>query len=135
MQVLLAGLLLVLGGALAAPAQEVPYSAVVMDLTGKAAVTRHGESRPLETGTVLFPGDLVETAADAFLTVYYPQSGEEEKWPGGLKFTVGKLQSDHRRPEVKCRNLKVVLPSMDAPPGGMKIRGAPSPKEAPQPSR
>lgn len=119
----------------AAPGQGVPYSAMVMDVSGKATATQGGASRALEAGAVLYPQEVVEIGAGASLTVYYPESGEEEQWPGGLKFTVGKLHSDPQHPAVKRRSRKVALPSLESPPGGMKVRGAPPPAPAPQPSR
>ena len=115
-------------------AEEVPYSALVMNLSGKATATRQGASRPLEVGAVLYPQEVVETAAGSSLTLYYPESGEEEEWPGGLKFSVGKAQSDPLHPQVKRTNRKVVLPSLESPPGGMKLRGRPQ-EETPKPAQ
>jgi len=131
----MAGLILMLLLPQAAPGQGVPYSAMVMDISGKATATQQGASRALEAGAVLYPQEVVATGAGASLTVYYSESGEEEQWPGGLKFTVGKLRSDPQHPAVKRRSRKVALPSLEAPPGGMKVRGAPPPAPAPQPSR
>jgi hypothetical protein len=119
----------------AAPGQGVPYRALVMDLSGQATATREGASRALEAGALLYPQEKVETGPGSSLTVYYPESGEEEQWPGGLKFTVGNLRSDPQHPAVKRRQRKVALPSLESPPGGMKVRGAPPPATTPGPSR
>ena len=75
-------------------AGEASYSAIVMDLSGKATVTRLGKNLPLDLGAVLYPQEMVETAPGAALTINYLESGEEEQWPGGMKFSVGKTQSD-----------------------------------------
>lgn len=133
MTFLITGILLLLPAL--ALGQTVPYSAMVMEVTGKVSASRQGVSRPLEAGVVLYPGEVVETAPEASLTLYYPESGEEEQWPGGLKFTVGSLQSEPRDPRVQSRNRKVTLPSLETPPGGLKLRGkgqAPKPAEPPR---
>lgn len=133
MTFLITGILLLLPAL--ALGQAVPYSAVVMEVTGKASASRQGVSRPLEAGGVLYPGEVVETAPDASLTLYYPESGEEEQWPGGLTFTVGSQQSEPRDPRMQSRNRKVSLPSLETPPGGLKLRGrgqAPKPADPPR---
>jgi hypothetical protein len=108
----------------AAVAGEVPYSAIVLDLSGQATAIRLGKSRPLELGAVLYPQEVVETAAGASLTISYPESGEEEQWPGGMKFSVGKIRSDNIPPQVKRRKGGVVLPDLPPEPGqgGIKRR-------------
>jgi hypothetical protein len=105
---------------LTAVAGVVPYSAIVMDLSGKATATRAGNTRPLELGEVLYPQDVVETATGASLTINYPESGEEEQWPGGMKFTVGKIRSANIPPQVKRTKRQVVLPNL--PPGSKPAR-------------
>ena len=129
----IAGLIILLLPA-AVLGQSVSYSAVVMDLSGRATVVRKGAPRALEAGAVVYPGEVVETAPGATLTLYYPESGEEEQWPGGLKFTVGILKSEPRHPGVKSRNRRVTPPSLESPPGGLKLRSAP-PAPEPPPSR
>jgi hypothetical protein len=96
----------------AAVAGEIPYSAIVLDLTGAATATRLGKSRPLGLGDILYPQEVVETAPGASLTINYPESEEEEEWPGGMKFTVGKIRSDPIPPQVKRRKHRVVLPAL-----------------------
>jgi hypothetical protein len=96
----------------AAVAGEVSYSAIVMDLTGPATATRLEKSRPLDLGDMLYPQEVVETAPGASLTINYPASGEEEEWPGSMKFTVGKIRSDPIPPQVKRRKHRVVLPAL-----------------------
>jgi hypothetical protein len=108
----LLGWLMVLLLPTAAVAAEVPYSAIVMDLTGQATVTRLGKSRPLDLGDMLYPQEEVETAAGASLTINYLESEEEEQWPGGMKFTVGKTRSDPIPPQVKRTKHGVVLPPL-----------------------
>jgi hypothetical protein len=93
-------------------AGKVSYSAIVMDLTGKATATGLGKSRPLDLGDMLYPQEVVETAAGASLTINYPESEEEEQWPGGLKFTVGKTRSEPIPPQVKRSKRGVVLPPL-----------------------
>jgi hypothetical protein len=114
---------LILLSPLTAVAGEVSYSAIVMDLSGQATATRLGKSRPLELGATLYPQEEVETAAASSLTINYLESGDEEEWPGGLKFAVGKTQSDPIPPQVKRTNRKVVLPSLDSPDTGRTWAG------------
>jgi hypothetical protein len=124
-------------------AQDAPYSAIVLDISGKATATRQGTQRPLELGALLYPREVVETAPGASLTVNYLESGDEEQWPGEMKFTVGQARSDPLHPRVKRMNRKVALPSLnypsggttlmnlpeEGPPGGLKLRGRPPDKE------
>ena len=125
---------------MAALAGEAPYSAIVLDLSGTATATRLGKSRLLDLGAVLYPQEVVETAAAAVLSINYFESGDEEQWPGGLKFTVGKTQSDPIPPQVKRLNRKLVLPPLESPdtgrlraglaPSGPGILAAPAPTGA-----
>ena len=134
MAFLLVGVMVLLSSS-PAPGQSASYSAVVMDLSGKATATRQGEVRVLELGWVLYPGDMVETAPGASLTLYYPESGEEEQWPGDLKFMVGTHKSEPRHPGVTSRNRKITLPSLESPPGGLKVRAPPKAPEPAEPGR
>ena len=102
----------------AAVAGEIPYSAIVLDLSGTVTATRLGKSRPLDLGSVLYSQEMVETAAGAWLTINYLESGDEEQWPGGLKFSVGKTQTDSVPPQVKRLNRKLVLPTLESPDTG-----------------
>jgi hypothetical protein len=115
--------LIILLSPLAAVAGEVPYSAIVLDLTGKATATRLGKGRPLDLGDMLYPQEEVETAAGASLTINYLESGDEEQWPGGMKFAVGKTRSDPIPPQVKRLSRKVVLPPLDSPGAGRTWAG------------
>lgn len=131
----LLALLLLLAGPAPVPAAGTPYSAVVLDLEGKVTATRNGETRSLELGAMLYPQEVVETGAGASLTLYYPESGEEEHWPGGLKFTVGTAHSDPLLPQVRRQKRPPVeLPALDSPPGGLKVRGQSSDQPGPPPS-
>jgi len=103
-------------------AEGVPYSAIVTAISGTVTVTRPGSVKPLELGTLLYAGGVVDTAAGASLTINYVESGEEEQWPGGLRFTVGKIRSDPLTPQVRRTNRKVETPDLDGPGGGMKTR-------------
>jgi hypothetical protein len=111
----------------AAVAGEIPYSAIVLDLSGTVTATRLGKSRPLDLGSVLYSQEMVETAAGAWLIINYLESGDEEQWPGGLKFSVGKTQTDSVPPQVKRLNRTLVLPPLESPatarlyPGGVSI--------------
>jgi len=57
--------LMVLWSPTLAFAGEVPYSAIVLDLSGTATATRLGKSRLLDLGAVLYSQEVVETAAGA----------------------------------------------------------------------
>jgi hypothetical protein len=57
----------------------VPYSAIVLDISGKATATHQGKSRSLEPGALLNPDEVVETAPGASLTINYLES-EEVNW-------------------------------------------------------
>jgi hypothetical protein len=106
-----------------AGAEGVPYSAIVLDISGQVTATHQGNRRSLELGALLIPQEVVETAPGSALTINYLESGEEEQWPGGLRFSVGTAQSDPVHPQVKRMNRKVVLPQLASPPGGLKLRG------------
>lgn len=103
---------------------EIPYTAIVMDMVGKVMVVHEGKRSPLDLGYLLYPGDVVETAENASLTINYLESGQEEQWPGGMRFSVSKTQSEPSRSQVKKRNRKIVLPqTKHAPMGGIRLRG------------
>lgn len=133
------GWLLVLLLPALACAQGVSYSAIVLDISGKVTVGRQGNQRLLELGGLLYPQEVVETALGSSLTINYLESGEEEQWPGDLKFIVGQARSDHLHPHCQRMNRKVALPSLafppggakmvdmpeEGPPGGLKLRGGP----------
>ena len=74
-------------------AEEAQYTAMVMEITGKVSVSSEKGKKPLYLGGLLCPGDKVEIDRNATITINYVKSGEEEKWPGGLTFTIGKAQS------------------------------------------
>ena len=86
-------LLIFLAVPLTCSAAEVPYSAIVMDVKGKVEVQRDRKKMPVDLGCLLYAGDKVETAKGASVTVHYLESGQEEQWPGKMKFTIDKLRS------------------------------------------
>lgn len=106
-------------------AEEVSYSAIVMDITGKVEVLHQGKNELPDLGDLLYPGDGVEIARDASLTINYPESGKEEQWPGGMKFTVGKTQSEDAPSQVIKRDRKIMLPQIESPQQGkFTLRGS-----------
>jgi hypothetical protein len=105
--------------------QGAQYSAIVMDMTGKVSVNSERGKRSLDLGQLLYPGDKVETGGDATITINYLHSGEEENWPGGLTFTVGKTQSSPVHSRMKKQNRQIHLPTIKTPQkGGFTMKRA-----------
>ena len=52
-------------------AGEVKYSAMVMDVKGKAFVRHAGAKKSVDLGYLLYPGDSMETTKNTFLTITY----------------------------------------------------------------
>jgi len=88
------------------------YSAVVMDMTGNATVQRggKGEQVSLNAGDVLYAGDIVAVAEKSTLTINYLKTNREEKWPGGMKFSVGDSGTKDVPPGVEVSTDEVILP-------------------------
>ncbi len=99
-------------------AAEVPYSAIVMDVKGKVEVQRDRKKMPVDLGYLLYAGDMVETAKGASVTVHYLESGQEEQWPGKMKFIIDKQRSRPTHSSVITRNKKIVLPRLENPQAG-----------------
>ncbi len=83
-------------------------------------------------GDLLYPGDGVEVGKDGSVTINYVASGQEERVPGGARFSVGKTESAPHNPQVKIKKRKVVLPVTEyAQTGSLRLRGAgPAPAPA-----
>jgi hypothetical protein len=94
------------------------YSAVVMDMTGKAYVQRggKGEKASLNMGDLLYPGDAVAVEKDSTLTINYLPSSQQEKWPQGTKFLVGVSETKDAPAGVEKSIKEVLLP--EDPYGG-----------------
>jgi hypothetical protein len=112
-------LLLFLAVPLTCSAAEVPYSAIVLDVKGKVEVQRDRKKMPVDLGYLLYAGDMVETAKGASVTVQYLESGQEEQWPGKMKFTIDKLRSRPALSSVITKNKKIVLPRLENPQAGV----------------
>jgi hypothetical protein len=118
-------LLLFLAVPMTCSAGDVPYSAIVMAVKGKVEVQRDRKKAPVDLGYLLYAGDRVETAKGASVTVNYLVSGQEEQWPGKMKFTIDTLRSRPSISSVIKRNKKIVLPKLENPQAGvLKLRGA-----------
>jgi hypothetical protein len=92
---------------------DIAYTAMVMDIDGKAIVQRKSDKLkqlPLKIGDVLYPDDSVSVVEKSTLTINYYLSGRQEKWPENSKFTVGNSQTDNT-PE----NVQVVTENVDMP--------------------
>jgi hypothetical protein len=100
-------------------AGDVPYSAIVMDVKGKVEVQRDRKKMPVDLGYLLYTGDMVETAKGSSVTVHYLESGQEEQWPGKMKFTIDKQRSRPAHSSVITKNKKIVLPSLENPQAGV----------------
>lgn len=100
-----------------APAGEVGYSAIVMDVKDRAFVSHAGVRKAIDLGSLLYPGDSVETAPGASLMIAYLESGQEETWPGGAKFVVEKSGSRPAPAQIRQRN-RINLPQIAAPQKG-----------------
>jgi hypothetical protein len=112
-------LLLFLAVPLTCSAAEVPYSAIVLDVRGKVEVQRDRKKMPVDLGYLLYAGDMVETAKGASVTVQYLESGQEEQWPGKMKFTIDKQRSRPALSSVITKNKKIVLPRLENPQAGV----------------
>ena len=93
-------------------AADTDYSAIVLDIAGKASVQRSGKGKQffLEGGDLLYPGDVVKTEENSTLTIMYIESSRLEKWPQGKNFTVGKTKTDNVPADVKITERRVTLP-------------------------
>jgi hypothetical protein len=93
-------------------AQEKNYSAMVMDVTGDASVQRSGkdEKSSLKIGDLLYPGDAVAVAKKSTLTINYLASSQQEKWPEGMKFSVGESETKNTPSGVEKSIEEVLLP-------------------------
>jgi len=98
-------------------ATDVGYAAMVMGVKGKVFVQHAGKSRPADLGHLLYPGDSVETAKEASLTIAYLESGQEEQWTGGSKFVVEKDGSKPAPAKITKKN-KIVVPQIVSPQKG-----------------
>lgn len=105
-------------------ADNVDYSAVVMDINGVAVVRHEGKEHHLDFGDVLYPGDVVKIAKGGSLTVNYLKSGQEEMWKDSLQFSVNKTHSVPPGPQIRG-NRKVILPRTygTAQSGTLILRG------------
>ncbi|HEX2965499.1 MAG TPA: hypothetical protein VHO84_06920 [Syntrophorhabdaceae bacterium] len=108
-------------------AADVGYSAMVMDMKGKVSVQRAGKIKAVDLGYLFYPGDLVELVKEASLIVAYLESGREEQWTGGAKFTVEKNGSKPAPAKVTTKN-KISVPQIKPPQKGSLaiIRMSPS---------
>ncbi len=121
---------------LACGAGEVPYSAMVLAVKGKVEVQRDRQKKLARLGCLLYPGDRVETALGASVTVKYLESGLEEQWPEKKRFTIEKRESRQADSSVKKKQGKIALPSLKNPQAGASrfIGGdAPVPAESESP--
>jgi len=118
--VLLAMLLIV---PMMAAAGDVGYSAMVMGVKGKVLVRHGGAKKAVDLGCLLYPGDSVETAKGASLTVAYLESGQEEQWSGAAKFVVEKNGSKPAAPRVNKKSRVTVPQIASAQKGSLKLRG------------
>ncbi len=119
-------------------AGEVPYSAMVLNVKGKVEIQRGRQKKPANLGCLLYPGDRVETAIGASVTVKYLESGLEEQWPENKRFTIEKLASRQADSSVKKKQGKIALPALKNPQSGASrfIEGeAPAPAESVSPIR
>jgi len=93
--------------------EELSYRAMVTDMTGDASVQRSGKGKQLslKMGDLLYSGDIVATSKKSSLTISYTASGRQEKWPGGMKFSVGELQTENIPSNVEVTTEDVVLPN------------------------
>jgi len=110
---------------LACDAGDVPYSAMVMAVRGKVEVQRERKRIPVDLGCLLYAGDRVETAQGASVTVNYLETGQEEQWPGKMRFTVEKRGSSPSPSSAPRKNRKIVLSRLESPQAGaFRLRGA-----------
>ena len=96
---------------LMAIAGEAGYSAIVMDVKGKAFVLHAGVRKAIDLGCLLYSGDSVETTPGASVTITYLESGQEETWSGGAKFVVEKNGSNPAPAQINKRN-RIILPQI-----------------------
>ncbi len=118
-------LLFILSGIVVA--ENISYSAIIMDIRGDVSLARNEKTREVDLGELLYPGDVIGLAKDASLTINYLESGQQEQWPGGMKVAVGSAQSEHISSEVLIVNKKVVLPQIESSQkGSFTLRGVSS---------
>lgn len=99
------------------------YSAMVMDVKGKAFALHAGANKSIDLGYLLYPGDSVETTKDASLTIAYLESGQEEQWPGGAKFIIEKNGSKPVPAKI-TKKAKIKLPQIESSQkGAMTMKG------------
>jgi len=96
-------------------AQEADYSAIVLDIVGKASVQQNGKGKEfsIESGDLLYPGDVIKTEDNSTLTIEYIESNRLEKWPQGKNFTVGKTKTDNVPADVKITERSIPLPKKE----------------------
>lgn len=97
-----------------AVAENISYSAIIMDIRGDVSLVRSGKKRAVGLGGLLYPADVVGLAKDASLTINYLESGQQEQWPGGMEVVVGAAQSEHIPSGVLIVNKKVVLSEIES---------------------
>jgi len=90
-------------------ADNIDYSAVVLDINGVAIVRHAGKEKHLDFGDLLYPGDVVKIAKGGGLTVHYLKSGHEEIWKDSSQFSVDTLHSVPPCQQIR-KDKKVVLP-------------------------
>jgi len=108
---------------LPAAAGERAYSAIVMDVNGKAFVLHATVKKAIDLGCLLYSGDSVETTQGASVIITYLESGQEETWPGGAKFVVDKNGSNPAPAKINKRD-RIILPQISSPQkGSFTLRG------------
>jgi len=107
-------------------AADTDYSAVVLDIAGKALVQQGGKGKEyiVEAGDLLYPGDIVKTEKNSTLTIMYIASNRLEKWPQDKKFTVGKAKTDGVPADVEVKERRVTLPKKETSHRGADIMRA-----------
>jgi hypothetical protein len=113
-------------------AEDTGYSAVALDISGKVLVRSKADKKkekPVVSGDLLYPGDIVKIQEDSTVTVLYVYSAREEKWPQKKSFTVGELKTERVPPEVEVKEQKLVLPEDDPEHQGAHIMKEVAPVE------
>jgi hypothetical protein len=107
-----------------ANAAESRYSSMVMDVKGAVTAGHRGKTKSVDLGFMLYPGDEVKVAKNSSVTIDYLESGREEQWNAGTKFTVGKTASDPEASRTRQKG-KIALPGMEFRQlGTLKLRYA-----------